>query len=85
MAKELSCTFQHFQSGMHIGAVYKQKRLSLGMVDSLEDMRPYIDHDTVYLDTEKWCREHDNKRFESIDQAVEFLRQQGVEDDLVFE
>ncbi|MBW3699411.1 hypothetical protein C2U27_03870 [Bacillus aerophilus] len=85
MARELGCTFQHFKSGMHIGATYKRKKLILGMIDSLEDMQPYIDNDDVYLDTEKWCKEHSNKRFETIEDAVNYLRKQGVDDYLDFD
>ncbi|MGA4713131.1 MULTISPECIES: hypothetical protein [Bacillus] len=85
MEKELARTFQHYRSGMHIGAVYKRKKLILGMIDSLEDMRPYIDNDSVYLDTEKWCKEHTDKHFETIDDAVDYLRKQGIEDYLDFD
>lgn len=84
MAKELACTFQH-TSGMHIGAVYSRKKLKLEMMDTLEDMRPYITDEEVYLKAANWCKEHNNKRFETVEQAVRFLKNEGIEGYIEFE
>jgi len=85
MTKTWTCTFQHFQSGMHVSATFQSKKLTLGMVDSLEEMRPYINNDRVYLDTQEWCKEHTNKRFEDVEKAKDYLVSLGVEDYIDFE
>lgn len=85
MAKVLTCSFQHVDSGLHIAACYNRKRLKLEMLDSLEQVRPYLDNDEVYTNTEKWCKEHTNKRFEAVEEAVSYLQNQGIEDYLDFD
>jgi phosphomevalonate kinase len=81
----LSCSFQHCQSGMHISALYKRKKLILEMMDTLEDMQPYIENDDVYHETAEWVANHTGKRFETIDDAVEYLRKAGIDDYLEFD
>lgn len=76
--KELLYTFQHAISGMIIAAHYNQKKLVLEMVDSLEDLRPYIKNDEVYITIEKLCKEHKNKHFETISDVISYLRKHGI-------
>lgn len=85
MAKGLYCTFQHYISGLHIGATYERKRLKLGLIDDIEYIKEIGEDESVYYKTEKWCNEHNNKRFETVEDAINYLRKQGIDDYLDFE